>query len=35
VGNADFLDAYWMGRYYDFITEEQATQDPSQWDLDV
>ncbi len=24
VGSADYLDAYWRGRYFNFITEEQA-----------
>lgn len=24
VGSADYLDAYWRGRYFGFITEEQA-----------
>ncbi len=35
VGAADFLDAYWMARYHDFITEEQAREDPSRWDLNI
>lgn len=24
VGSADYLDAYWRGRYFNFITQEQA-----------
>ncbi|MEK7395382.1 MAG: hypothetical protein AAB116_00455 [Candidatus Poribacteria bacterium] len=28
VGSADYLDAYWRGRYYNFITEEQAKVKP-------
>jgi hypothetical protein len=35
VGAADFLDAYWMARYHDFLTEEQAREDPSNWDLSI
>ena len=35
VGAADFLDAYWMARFHGFITEEQASQDSSQWDLKI
>lgn len=28
VGSADYLDAYWRGRYFDFITDEQAKSEP-------
>ena len=28
VGSADYLDAYWRGRYFGFITDEQANADP-------
>ena len=35
VGSAGYLDAYWMARYHDFITEEQAQEDPSGWDMGV
>ena len=35
VGAADFLDAYWMGRFHNFITEEQARDDPSKWDISI
>ncbi len=35
IGSADYLDAYWMARYHGFITEEEATMDPSLWDMDV
>jgi hypothetical protein len=31
VGSADYLDAYWRGRYWGFITEEQANADPKDW----
>ncbi len=31
VGSADYLDAYWRGRYFGFITEEQARADPEEW----
>jgi len=30
VGSADFLDAYWQGRYFNFITEEQAKSQPEE-----
>ncbi len=35
VGSAGFLDAYWMARYHDFITEDQAEEDPSGWAMDI
>jgi hypothetical protein len=35
VGSAGYLDAYWMARYHDFITEEQAREDPSSWKMDI
>jgi len=35
VGSAGFLDAYWMGRYHDFITEEEAEEDPFNWDMNI
>jgi hypothetical protein len=35
VGSAGYLDAYWMARYHDFITEEQALEDPSNWNMDI
>jgi len=35
VGSAGYLDAYWMGRYHGFITEEEATEDPANWDMDL
>jgi photosystem II stability/assembly factor-like uncharacterized protein len=28
TGSADFLDAYWLARYHNFITEEQANAVP-------
>ena len=31
IGNPDFLDAYWRGRYFGFITDEQAKADPATW----
>ncbi len=31
VGSADYLDAYWRGRYFNFITDEQAKADPDEW----
>jgi len=31
TGSADYLDAYWAGRYYGFITDEEANKDPSLW----
>ena len=33
IGNADFLDAYWRGRYYGFITDEDDTSPPESWDM--
>ncbi|HID56404.1 TPA: hypothetical protein EYP37_07730 [Candidatus Poribacteria bacterium] len=33
IGNADFLDAYWRGRYYNFITDEDDTSPPDRWDM--
>jgi photosystem II stability/assembly factor-like uncharacterized protein len=30
-GGGDYTIAYWMGRHYGFITEEQATQSPGDW----
>lgn len=33
VGSADFLDAYWRGRHYGFITDEQATAAPETWKM--
>jgi hypothetical protein len=35
VGSAGYLDAYWMARSHDFITEEQALEDPANWDMDI
>jgi photosystem II stability/assembly factor-like uncharacterized protein len=31
VGSADYLDAYWRGRYFGFITDEQAKAKPDEW----
>ena len=31
VGSADYLDAYWRGRYFGFIADEQAKADPAEW----
>ena len=31
VGSADYLDAYWRGRYFNFITAEQAKAEPNEW----
>ena len=31
VGSADYLDAYWRGRYFGFITDEQAKTEPGEW----
>jgi hypothetical protein len=31
VGSADYLDAYWRGRYFNFITEKQAKSAPEEW----
>ncbi|MBN1342016.1 MAG: hypothetical protein JXQ73_05010 [Phycisphaerae bacterium] len=31
LGGAAYLDAYWRGRYFGFITDEQAVQAPSKW----
>jgi hypothetical protein len=31
LGGAAYLDAYWMGRYFGFISNDQATQEPSKW----
>ncbi len=31
VGSADYLDAYWRGRYFGFITEQQAKTGPDEW----
>ncbi len=33
LGGAAYLDAYWRGRYFGFITDEQARQDPSEWTI--
>ncbi len=33
LGGAAYLDAYWRGRYFGFITDEQATQDPTKWNI--
>ncbi|MGQ9576642.1 MAG: WD40/YVTN/BNR-like repeat-containing protein [Thermoguttaceae bacterium] len=33
LGGAAYLDAYWRGRYFGFITDLQATQDPAQWNI--
>jgi len=30
-GGGDYTIAYWMGRHYGFISEEEARQDPCQW----
>jgi hypothetical protein len=35
VGAAGFVDAYWMARYHGFISEDQAGQDPTEWDMDI
>jgi photosystem II stability/assembly factor-like uncharacterized protein len=32
VGGAAYLDAYWRGRYYGFITDEQNVADPATWE---
>lgn len=32
VGGAAYLDAYWRGRYYGFITDEQDIADPATWE---
>jgi hypothetical protein len=32
VGSADYLDAYWRGRYYGFITDAAAEADPTTWE---
>ena len=31
VGGVDYLMAYWMGRYYGFISQEEATRSPAGW----
>ncbi len=31
LGGAAYLDAYWMGRYFGFISDERANQDPVKW----
>jgi len=31
VGGVDYLMAYWMGRYYGFISEEEAKRPPEEW----
>jgi hypothetical protein len=31
LGNPDFLDAYYRGRYFGFITDEQAKAEPEKW----
>lgn len=31
VGSADYLDAYWRGRYFGYITDEQARTRPEEW----
>jgi hypothetical protein len=31
TGSADYLDAYWPGRYFGFITEDEANKELSQW----
>jgi len=31
LGNPDFLDAYYRGRYFGFITDEQAKAEPENW----
>jgi len=33
LGGAAYLDAYWRGRYFGFISDEQATQEPSKWNV--
>jgi photosystem II stability/assembly factor-like uncharacterized protein len=33
LGGAAYLDAYWMGRYFGFISDEQATQEPGKWTI--
>jgi len=33
LGGAAYLDAYWRGRYFGFITDEQATQNPTAWNI--
>jgi hypothetical protein len=35
VGSAGYLDAYWLGRYHGFISDEQATEDPSGWNMNI
>lgn len=31
VGSADYLDAYWRGRYFNFINDKQARAEPDEW----
>jgi hypothetical protein len=31
LGGAAYLDAYWMGRYFGFISDRQATEEPGKW----
>ncbi len=33
LGGAAYLDAYWRGRYFGFITDQQAAQEPSKWNI--
>ncbi len=33
LGGAAYLDAYWRGRYFGFISDAQAKQDPATWDV--
>jgi hypothetical protein len=33
LGGAAYLDAYWRGRYFGFINDEQATENPTTWQI--
>jgi photosystem II stability/assembly factor-like uncharacterized protein len=33
LGGAAYLDAYWRGRYFGFITDDEASQLPSKWKI--
>jgi len=33
LGGAAYLDAYWRGRYFGFISDQQATEPPSRWNI--
>jgi len=33
LGGAAYLDAYWRGRYFGFISDQQAAENPSKWKI--